>query len=253
MRRKPTDLWVPDYKAMVESAGDGIFAMDLMGHYTYANRAAMKNIGYGMDRYDEVIGMKFDEVMTPASKAAARDHYERAVAGEVTTPILEVQVVHPDGKIVDLEVRLSGLYHDGKLVGRQGLGRNITEIKKLQNQVSETSERLALLEEKERITTTLYNRFATLTNTSSTTDDMRALEFALVSVTAERFGLVGDDVELLKMLAQGLTNREIAEAIHLSPHTIKDRVGRILKSMNASSRAEAVAIAIRNGLITNDT
>jgi DNA-binding NarL/FixJ family response regulator len=50
-------------------------------------------------------------------------------------------------------------------------------------------------------------------------------------------------------MARGRTNREIAGEVQLSPHTIKDRVGGILRSLDAASRAEAVAIALRQGLI----
>ena len=84
-------------------------------------------------------------------------------------------------------------------------------MKRLQAQVAETSQRLALLEERERIASELYNRFAALTTSSTTADEMRALEAALTNVTAERLGLSGGDVEILGLLARGMTNREIAK------------------------------------------
>jgi len=57
------------------------------------------------------------------------------------------------------------------------------------------------------------------------------------------------ETEVLKMLADGLGNKEIAWRLHISEHTVKFHVGSIFNKLNASSRVEAVAIAIRRGLV----
>ncbi len=57
------------------------------------------------------------------------------------------------------------------------------------------------------------------------------------------------ETEILNMLADGLGNKEIAWRLHISEHTVKYHIGSIFNKLNASSRAEAVAIAIRRGLI----
>ena len=246
-----TGRWEPDYRELVEGAGDAIYTLDLEGRFTYGNAAGLSYLGYEQSDYDEFLGRHFLDLLTPESKTVALEHFERGLTGNTISPFFEVQAYHRDGRVLDFEIRASDLYRDGELIGRQGFVRNISDIKSLQAQVAETSQRLALLEERERIAKELYNRFAALTASSTTADEMRALEAALTSVTAERFGLGPGDVEILGLLARGMTNREIAEEVHLSPHTVKDRVGRILKAMGATGRAEAVAMAIRNGLIAN--
>jgi two-component system response regulator DesR len=55
--------------------------------------------------------------------------------------------------------------------------------------------------------------------------------------------------EVLGLLAAGATNREIAEALFLSPHTVKDHTTALYRKMNARNRAEAVVRAQRLGLI----
>ena len=55
--------------------------------------------------------------------------------------------------------------------------------------------------------------------------------------------------EVLGLLASGATNREIAEALYLSPHTIKDHTTALYRKMNVRNRAEAVVRAQRLGLI----
>jgi DNA-binding NarL/FixJ family response regulator len=57
------------------------------------------------------------------------------------------------------------------------------------------------------------------------------------------------DVAILRQLAQGRTNKEIARAVHRSPHTVKDRLEKIGMILDAHSRTEIVAEALRAGLI----
>lgn len=57
------------------------------------------------------------------------------------------------------------------------------------------------------------------------------------------------EVEVLRLLADGLGNKEIAGRLHISEHTVKFHVAAILEKMHAGSRAEAVAIGMRSGLI----
>jgi two-component system, NarL family, response regulator YdfI len=55
--------------------------------------------------------------------------------------------------------------------------------------------------------------------------------------------------EVLQMLASGLANKEIAAKLSISDHTVKFHVASILGKLGASTRTEAVTLAIRRGLI----
>jgi two-component system nitrate/nitrite response regulator NarL len=57
------------------------------------------------------------------------------------------------------------------------------------------------------------------------------------------------ELEVLQLLAQGLTNRGIARQLRISEHTAKFHVSALLTKLGAGSRAEAVALAMRYGLI----
>ena len=61
--------------------------------------------------------------------------------------------------------------------------------------------------------------------------------------------LTARELEVLRMLADGLPNKLIAFRLSISEHTVKYHVTSILNRLNASSRAEAVAIGIRRGMI----
>jgi NarL family two-component system response regulator LiaR len=55
--------------------------------------------------------------------------------------------------------------------------------------------------------------------------------------------------EVLALIAQGLNNEEIAERLVISPSTAKNHVSACIQKLGASNRAEAAALAVRNGLI----
>jgi len=55
--------------------------------------------------------------------------------------------------------------------------------------------------------------------------------------------------EVLALLAEGASNKEIARSLALSVHTVKFHVATLTEKLGARSRGEAVAIAIRAGLV----
>jgi len=61
--------------------------------------------------------------------------------------------------------------------------------------------------------------------------------------------LSGREREVLDLIAAGSTNREIAEQLYLSPHTIKEHTSALYRKLGARNRAEAVQLAQRIGLL----
>jgi len=57
------------------------------------------------------------------------------------------------------------------------------------------------------------------------------------------------DLVIVRCVAAGLTNKAIAARVHLSPHTIKDRLEKIAAGFGVRSRTEIVAESIRAGLL----
>jgi DNA-binding NarL/FixJ family response regulator len=79
-----------------------------------------------------------------------------------------------------------------------------------------------------------------------------------VARMASRPGGVGADrltarqIEVIEMMAQGQTNKEIARAFGISPATVKAHAMAAFMSLGVSTRAEAVARAQRLGLLASD-
>src|SRR6202035_5388810 len=129
-----------------------------------------------------------------AGARVALEHFERGVAGTESTPFFEVQALRSDGSTVDLEVRAGSLRRNGRVIGRQGVGRDISALKQLQAEVAEKSQRLALLEDQARTAMDLYRRIADLTlnatsDPAGTERALRTVEGSLALATAERMGL----------------------------------------------------------------
>ena len=57
------------------------------------------------------------------------------------------------------------------------------------------------------------------------------------------------ELQILRMLSDGLPNKSIATALEISEHTAKFHVGQIPAKLGAESRTEAVTIGIRHGLV----
>jgi DNA-binding CsgD family transcriptional regulator len=56
-------------------------------------------------------------------------------------------------------------------------------------------------------------------------------------------------VEVLRLLAEHHTDREIAEALFLSPRTVGWHVAHLLAKLGVASRRAAAAVAVRDGLV----
>jgi two-component system, NarL family, response regulator YdfI len=57
------------------------------------------------------------------------------------------------------------------------------------------------------------------------------------------------ETDVLRMLAQGFVNKDIAARLGISEHTVKFHISSILDKLGASTRTEAVTLGIRRGLI----
>ena len=51
------------------------------------------------------------------------------------------------------------------------------------------------------------------------------------------------------MLGSSLSNKEIAKTLHISEHTVKFHVASIFQKLEVSTRAQAVAVGIRQGIL----
>ena len=61
--------------------------------------------------------------------------------------------------------------------------------------------------------------------------------------------LTGREIEILQLLALGLTNKQIAGRLHISAHTVKFHVSTIFSKLGTNNRVETVNLGLKKGLI----
>lgn len=63
------------------------------------------------------------------------------------------------------------------------------------------------------------------------------------------FGLTQRELEVLKLVAEGLNNGEIAQKLIISPSTVKFHITNLCQKMQVQTRVEAIVLAARNNLV----
>jgi DNA-binding NarL/FixJ family response regulator len=63
------------------------------------------------------------------------------------------------------------------------------------------------------------------------------------------YGLSDREVEVLRLVTEGLTDGQVARELHISPRTVGRHLGSIYKKLGVPSRAAATKLAVKHGLI----
>jgi DNA-binding NarL/FixJ family response regulator len=81
------------------------------------------------------------------------------------------------------------------------------------------------------------------------TEQLEAVRAATAARRRKRVGLTARQHEILRLVAEGLSTKQIARELWLSPATVRNHVSAILLTLDAHSRIEAVATARDAGLL----
>jgi len=93
------------------------------------------------------------------------------------------------------------------------------------------------------------NRRNALLSTGPKSDEGKARS----SMNALKHGLTAREVEVLVLLARGLSNEQIGERLAITPKTAGNHVEHIYAKIGASSRAAAAMFAVQHGLLPEET
>jgi two-component system, NarL family, response regulator LiaR len=78
---------------------------------------------------------------------------------------------------------------------------------------------------------------------------LRPEPFEIDETRLRELGITKRELEILELIAQGMSNREIAEKLFVSENTVKTHSSRLLDKLSAKRRTQAVQIAKEMGLI----
>jgi DNA-binding CsgD family transcriptional regulator len=75
------------------------------------------------------------------------------------------------------------------------------------------------------------------------------LPFTVNTASIERLGLTPREIEIIQLIAEGLSNREIAERLFVSENTVKTHSANVFSKLSARRRTQAVQLAKEAGVI----
>jgi two-component system NarL family response regulator len=128
-----------------------------------------------------------------------------------------------------------GLVFRSLVAGAKGYVIKDVELGELKKMIRSVYRGASVLDPK--VTSQVVSTVSGLAAPSRTT---RAVHAASLSDT---------DLAIIRSLSEGMTNKQIGHRVHLSPHTIKDRLEKIFAVLEVRSRTEVVAEALKRGLI----
>ncbi|HYY58356.1 MAG TPA: PAS domain S-box protein, partial [Pyrinomonadaceae bacterium] len=130
------------YRDLFENANDLIYTHDMAGNFTSLNKTGERITGYTRD---EALKINIAQVVAPEHIEKARGMIARKASEEDVSTVYELDINAKDGRRVSLEVSTRLIYQDGKAVGVQGIGRDVTERKRADQALAQQVKREALI------------------------------------------------------------------------------------------------------------
>lgn len=131
------------YRDLLDNANDLVQSVDANGSFVYVNRAWKETLGY---TDAEVASLKVFDVICPSCQEHCSALF-REIMGGAAIPRVEVKFVARDGRVVDLEGSINCCVVDGKPALTRGIFRDITERKRMEQELQQSEERYRQLVE----------------------------------------------------------------------------------------------------------
>jgi len=128
------------YRDLVENAHDIIYSQDLEGNYTSMNKAGAQITGY---THEEALALNINQTVAPEYLSKALGMFTAKLAGERVTAY-EMEIIAKDGHRITVEANTKLVFRDGIAVGIQGIARDVTERKELEEQLRQSQKMEAI-------------------------------------------------------------------------------------------------------------
>jgi PAS domain S-box-containing protein len=119
------------YRDLLENAIDIVYTRDLKGNFTSWNNTAERVLGFTRG---EALHMNIARVIAPEFQELLRRALASTAEGQPFEDV-EVEMITKYGARLPVDIRTRLMYEDGKLVGVQGVARNVTERRRVEQQL----------------------------------------------------------------------------------------------------------------------
>ncbi|MBI4470737.1 MAG: PAS domain S-box protein [Acidobacteria bacterium] len=130
------------YRDLFENANDIVFTTDLEGRFTSVNKAGERLTGYARDEVTR-LGLSFEQLVAPEHHALARELLGNKASGDAPANY-ELDIISKEGRRLGMEVSTRKMYQNGSLIGLQGIARDVTERKQLEDQLRQSQKMEAI-------------------------------------------------------------------------------------------------------------
>ena len=132
------------YREIFDNANDLIYTHDLEGNFTSLNKTGELLTGYSKS---EALSMNLAQVVVHEQVTQARQMVMQKLQANDIATVYELDIRSKDGRRMTLELSTRLIYREGKPVGVQGIGRDVTERKRAQAELLRRNQELATLNE----------------------------------------------------------------------------------------------------------
>jgi two-component system, cell cycle sensor histidine kinase and response regulator CckA len=129
------------YRELFENAIDMIYTMDLDGKFTSLNKRGELLSGYTRN---ELLSPLAPPLIAPEYATMTSAHLARKLAGEIENTVYELEIICKDGRRLPLEINSRIIYEGDQPVGIQGIARDISERKHLEEQLRQSQKMEAI-------------------------------------------------------------------------------------------------------------
>jgi PAS domain S-box-containing protein len=131
------------FRNIAERNFDAIFELDPQGYIAYMSPAIKRITGY---EPEEMVGKSILEFVPEAKSLYAQQKHAVLAGGNIVEGF-QLEVIKKDGSLTSLEINGSPILKNGKVIGSQGVAREITERKKAEKALRKSEEKYRMLVE----------------------------------------------------------------------------------------------------------
>lgn len=203
------------YRDLVENIQEVIYTVDTDGNITYISPAIERTSGYSVE---EITGCPIDMFFDPVELQRGKNNIQHIMGGEEISPQI-YRMVNKAGELRWVRASSRLMMKGGEVVGVQGVLMDVTKHKQAE-------------EEYEEVITVISRALKRLARQPR-------------PETANTFNRRERDV--LRLVAQGLSNAEIAAELEISEKTVSNRLGAIYEKLDTNNRVQVALYALKNG------
>lgn len=233
--------------AILEQLPSAVLVMDARGGMVLCNEAARRlaSLSPGLERplFEQVERIRWREPITRRVLRPEETPSARVLMGEAIERVVLLVSSGSQGADTWLAVAGAPLHDaDGSNNGGVLVYTDVTHERTLARDLSavavEHARLLGTLAEREARLEDLVGQLAGSLSASAATESQGVID----TLTAR-------DREIVRMMARGMTNRQIGAELHLSAGTVANRVSRILSRLGVADRTQAAVLALARGLL----